>query len=247
MEDPYLDQELGILKNNVGARNERELVAAETALVHHRTLELAARPLPGSFDLAHLQAIHRHLFQDVYPFAGDLRVVDIRKADDPSGGFMPVSRLRDAAGYVFGELAQENHLRGRGTDVFVGRLGHYLDEVNHLHPFREGNGRTQRVFFSQLAGDAGHAIDWTLLTPELNNSASKAGEEALVQMLKPIVRPDGESISETAARANMLRAAAFPTPASEATWAAPGTAAGTNPSASDTRQQPGPGPGRPHR
>ena len=95
----------------------------------HRT-SLVAQPVEGSFDLAHLQAIHRHLFQDVYPFAVDLRTLDIGKSDDPSGGFMPVSRLLDAATYVFRELEGEKQLRGLDTEAFVGRLGHYLDEVN---------------------------------------------------------------------------------------------------------------------
>lgn len=204
-QDPYLDPDWGILKNRVHARTQSELDSPEVELVHVRTLELVAKPVQGSLDLAHLQAIHRHLFQDVYPFAGELRTLDIRKADDPTGGFMPVSRLRDAATYVFSELAKENHLRGLDTGTYVGRLGHYLDEVNHLHPFREGNGRTQRIFFSQLAGAAGHMIDWTQLTPELNNSASKAGEAALVDMLRPIVSASTEPTHEATA-ANLLRA-----------------------------------------
>ena len=207
-QDPYLDPDWAILKNKVHARTQSELDTAEVALVHVRTLELVAKPVQGSLDLAHLQAIHRHLFQDVYPFAGDLRTLDIRKSDDPSGGFMPVSRLLDAATYVFREfreLEEENYLRALDTDTYVGRLGHYLDEVNHLHPFREGNGRTQRIFFSQLAGAAGHVIDWTQLTPELNNSASKAGEAALADMLLPIVSASTEPTYEATA-ANLLRA-----------------------------------------
>ena len=204
-QDPYLDPAWAILKNKVHARTQSELGTAEAEFVHVRTLELVAQPVQGSFDLPHLQAIHQHLFQDVYPFAGELRTLDIHKGDDPSGGFMPVSRLRDAAAHVFGELAKENHLRGLDTDTYVGRLGHYLDEVNHLHPFREGNGRTQRLFFSQLAGEAGHTIDWTQLTPELNNSASKAGEAALVDMLRPIVSASTEPTDE-ATVANLLRA-----------------------------------------
>ena len=129
-QDPYLDPAWAILKNKVRARTQSELDAAEVALVHVRTLELAAQPVQGSFDLPHLQAIHRYLFQDVYPFAGELRTLDIHKADDPSGGFMPVSRLRDASTHVFSELAEEVYLRGLDTDTYVGRLGHYLDEVN---------------------------------------------------------------------------------------------------------------------
>ena len=129
-QDPYLDPDWAILKNKVHARTQSELDTAEVALVHVRTLELVAQPVEGSFDLAHLQAIHRHLFQDVYPFAGELRQVNMAKADDPSGGFFPYQRLLDGATYVFSELEKEKQLRGLDTEAFVGRLGHYLDEVN---------------------------------------------------------------------------------------------------------------------
>lgn len=235
-QDPYLDPDWAILKNKVHARTQGELDTAEVALVHVRTLELVAKPVQGSLDLAHLQAIHGHLFQDIYPFAGELRTLDIRKADDPGGVFMPVSRLRDAANYVFSELAEEKYLRGLDTDTYVVRLGHYLDEVNHLHPFREGNGRTQRIFFSQLAGAAGHTIDWTQLTPELNNNASKAGEGALVDMLGPIVSASGEPTHEVTV-ANLLRAGnAFSNPLDRAS---PSTAKPTRYEPPSARAGPG--------
>ena len=71
------------------------------------------RPIGGPYDLTHLRALHRHLFQDVYPFARYLRTVDLRKADDPDGWFCPASRLTQEADVAFAALAQDKHLRGR--------------------------------------------------------------------------------------------------------------------------------------
>jgi cell filamentation protein len=75
---------------------------------------------------------------------------------------------------VFSALAKEQHLRGLPRTRFVDRLTHYLAEVNAIHPFREGNGRTQRAFFDQLSRDAGWPIDWSSLNRDRNTAASIA-------------------------------------------------------------------------
>ena len=133
------------------------------------------RPIGARYDLTHLRALHRHLFQDVYPFAGDLRTVDLRKADDPGGWFYPAARLTQGADVTFAALAQDKHLRGRDREGFIAGLARHLDAVNHLHPFREGNGRTQRIFFSQLSGRAGYLLRWDRISAEENAAASRAG------------------------------------------------------------------------
>ena len=68
------------------------------------------------YELAQLRLLQRHLFQDVYPFAGDLRTVDLRKADDPGGWFYPAARLTQGADVTFADLAQDKHLRGRDRE-----------------------------------------------------------------------------------------------------------------------------------
>jgi fido (protein-threonine AMPylation protein) len=71
-----------------------------------------------------------------------------------------------------------DRLRGLNRDQFIGRFAEFLADVNALHPFREGNGRAQRAFFSQLAHDAGHHIDWIHMDPDRNTAASAAGHHA---------------------------------------------------------------------
>jgi cell filamentation protein, protein adenylyltransferase len=75
---------------------------------------------------------------------------------------------------VFDALAKERYLRGLPRDAFLERMAHYFAEVNAIHPFREGNGRTQRAFFGQLSREAGWLIDWSGLDPDGNEAASMA-------------------------------------------------------------------------
>ena len=114
-------------------------------------------PLKGRFDLAHLQAIHRHLFGDLYDWAGLLRTIDISKGE---ARFAHHAHIESAAASIFRRLAQENHLAGLGEGAFSDRAAYYLGELNALHPFREGNGRAQREFISHLAQANGYYVAW---------------------------------------------------------------------------------------
>src|SRR5690348_12370516 len=98
-----------------------------------------APPTPGHYDLDHLRAFHWTIFQDVYPWAGQLRTVLIVKA---GASFCLPHQIVETAAEVFGRLAAADHLRGRDRDGFLDGLVPLLAEINALHPFREGNGRT---------------------------------------------------------------------------------------------------------
>jgi cell filamentation protein len=169
--DPYLDPASGVLRNLLGITDADELSQAEAALTASRLVDLERRRLPGSYDLAHLQAFHRYIFGDVYGWAGQLRTVSIAKGGEV---FCLPQHLESYAADVFGRLAAADRLRGLSRDRFLRALAELVGDVNALHPFREGNGRTQRAFFSQLAHDAGHHIDWVRMNPEENEAASIA-------------------------------------------------------------------------
>ena len=155
--DPYLDPATGVLRNRLGIRDATDLEETEAALAATRSYELWEAPLKGNFDLAHLQSIHRHLFCDLYEWAGELRCIDISK-----GGSMFAHHgyLESAAAPIFEQLARERNLAGLGPDRFSERAGHYLGELNALHPFREGNGRAQREFIGLVAQANGYSIAW---------------------------------------------------------------------------------------
>ena len=160
--DHYLDPASGVLKNRLGINDAATLELAEAALAATRSYQLSRKPLKGEFDLAHLQAIHRCLFGDVYEWAGELRTVDISKGSQLFAHHPHIAR---AAAQIFKQLAEEKHLAGLDPTAFSIRAAHYLAELNALHPFREGNGRAQREFVSHLAHAAGYYLVWEDIKP----------------------------------------------------------------------------------
>jgi cell filamentation protein len=168
--DPYLDLDSGVLRNRLKITDRAELARAEAELTGLRLFELQAVDLPGSFDLTHLQAYHRHIFGDVYDWAGELRTVAIGKG----APFCLPQHLPGQAERLFAQLARDDHLRGLDRDTFVDALAWLLAEINALHPFREGNGRTQRAFLGRLARAAGHPVRWVAMDPDENVDASRA-------------------------------------------------------------------------
>lgn len=175
--DPYLDSETGVLHNRIGARTKVALDRAEGDLVFARLVQLMDDPAPSTGDLAELRVIHRRLFCDVYEWAGQVRTVDIRKNAPGAEFFLPVSMIERAAGYAADELRAEDMLRGLDRDQFVERLAYHYDQINYLYPFREGNGRTQRVFWNRIARDAGWQLDWRDVQGETNDAACRAASE----------------------------------------------------------------------
>ena len=164
-----------VLRNRLDIRNAQALDETERQLVAQRLVE----PVPtGDFDLVHLKAIHGHLFQDIYAWAGELRTVEIAKG---GSRFQPRRFIAAGMADVHHRIVTAEYFRGSGPDGFAEGAGPVLGDVNHVHPFREGNGRTQLQYLKQLATRAGHAIDLTRIdrTAWLDASRrSNAGDHA---------------------------------------------------------------------
>ena len=158
MQDPYVYPGTTVLRNKLGITDGLALAQREGELAFVRTLQLRQLPVKGHFDLAHLRAIHRHIFQDLYTWAGEIRTVTISK--DHTLFALP-QYIQSYGDQIFAHLQHEARLTGLDHDEFARRAGYYLGEINALHPFREGNGRTQREFMAQLAWQAGYLLDWT--------------------------------------------------------------------------------------
>lgn len=154
-EDPYLIPGTTVLKNRLGVNSQSELNRLEADFTTTRIWELARQPVSGRFDLAHLKKIHAHIFQDVYAWAGEPRTISISKG---ASMFCLPQHLEFAAEDIFGKLARENHLKGLSREVFADRAAYFFSEINALHPFREGNGRTQNLFLKQLGAEAGFEL-----------------------------------------------------------------------------------------
>lgn len=192
IEDPYLDPLTGVLRNRLGCTEADQLAQAEADLSYAALAELDVHSLPGRYDLHHLQEFHRYIFRDIYAWAGELRTVVIAK----SAPFCLPQFIEVAGEQIFGELADvDRYLHGLCREPFVARLVHHYAEVNALHPFREGNGRSQRAFFRQLAADAGWRLDWSQLDAHRNiaaSAASMSGDlEPLTTMLDQLITPIG--------------------------------------------------------
>ena len=175
--DPYLDPDTGLLRNLTSARTQAQLEAAEGALVVARALQLGDHPVQATGNLDEFRAIHRQLFQDVYAWAGEVRTVDLRKNIDTAEHFLSVGAIDRGSMFAADELRQDKMLRGMHRKQFIDRLSHHYDQWNYIHPFREGNGRTQRVFWSRIAVDAGWQLDWRPLPGAVNDAACRTAAE----------------------------------------------------------------------
>jgi cell filamentation protein len=158
--DVYCIPGTAVLKNKVGITDQDQLDEYEGDFTAIRLLELTQSPVEGSFDLAHLCKIHQYLLQDVYEWAGEVRSVDIIRGESR---FCNVRLIQSYSNTVFSAIAAEKYLVNLEPKVFANRLAHYLSEINAIHPFREGNGRVQRLFISQLAEHAGYTLDYSAL------------------------------------------------------------------------------------
>jgi cell filamentation protein len=169
-EDPYTDPVTGILLNKLGLRTVGELESAEREITHAALILLRESPVRPTYDLPHLCAIHQRIFGDLYEWAGQVRTVAIAKGNL----FCLPQYIESSSANICRALRGENFLLGLERRPFIDRLTYYLGEVNAVHPFREGNGRTQRAFFEQLARDAGFTVNWQHLDAARNVEASAA-------------------------------------------------------------------------
>ncbi len=147
----YTDPETGVLRNTGNISDNEALQFAEAGATARRLQELWINPVQvtGSGTLF---AIHHHLFQDLYEWAGQKRTVQISKGGNQ---FFPLYRFNTALLHIDGLIAEYKLLDQHQKKLISRKLAEILDAVNFLHPFREGNGRTQREFLRLLALEKG--------------------------------------------------------------------------------------------
>lgn len=160
-EDPYLQPNSSCLINLLSCTDTQDLNQAEAEISQIALADLVINPVEASFDLEHLKSIHQRIFAEIYPFAGQIRTVEISKNDQL---FLPHSLIESFAASLFLELKTEQFLAGLEQNAFAERAGYYLSQINLMHAFREGNGRTQRVFIDQLVALHGWVIEWNAIS-----------------------------------------------------------------------------------
>ena len=150
----------GVLVNKYDIRDGARLDELLNDFASVNWAEMRLEPAPERFTVDYLQTIHRRMFDEVLPFAGQLRDVDAQA----TGIGIPYCRpefIPETARSIDAGLLQDNYLRNMPQDQFSARLAHHWGELTALHPMRDGNTRSQSAFVSQLAAAAGYQVDWT--------------------------------------------------------------------------------------
>lgn len=152
-----------VLVNKFDLHSQADLDLVESTLVAAKATQWEEHPLCAAFDFAHYKAIHAHLFGELYDWAGQVRGINISKKGTR---FCPADEIESVAAAIFKRLASEHFFCGLPLESFVPELVDFYERTNELHPFREGNGRTQRVFLAQLAQNAGYRLDFSAVDPD---------------------------------------------------------------------------------
>lgn len=190
MIDPYCYVNSNVLINKFNITDFDELNTMEREFVSVRMQTV--HKLCGKFDAIHLKAIHKHLFQDVYGWAGEFRTGDIYK---DGSSFCPYQNIEKQINRMHAELYLEKYMKkSYDKSVLAERLEHYFSTVDKIHPFREGNGRTERVMLGMLANNAGYFLDFSFINKDDWIRASKLSaygvhdvmENIFEQSLRPI-------------------------------------------------------------
>lgn len=211
--DPY-SGENGVMKNRLGIDDARTLSDAERDYSANRLYEIRNGTAPeatrGNFDADHLRAIHQHTFQDVYEWAGTTRgdplTIEGQKEKQPeqlikaTTSFEEASKVNARLDALADRLSQQNHLQGMSREEFSNHAADTMSELNQIHPFREGNGRTQREFMTQLAQQAGHEIHFEGVTQQrmtiASFDASQGDKETMRRLFNEITDPDRSRLLE---------------------------------------------------
>lgn len=185
----YFTEHEELLENKLGITDPDELKEAESQICYLRQIEIEAELVPEKLDFDCFLALHKRLFGDLYEFAGKVRTVDLGKAGSV---FCYVQHINSEQQRIFSELDKEDYLTGLAQERFAERVAYYASELNALHPFRDGNGRTIRLFLGLLSRKAGYSIQYHLCSIkeliEADVSGFNGNLQPLIQMYQSIIQ-----------------------------------------------------------
>lgn len=181
--DCYKDTTCLINKFNI--QNEEQLAKVEASITLAKTAELERNPICTSFNFEHYQKIHQYLFEDLYEWEGQIRTVDISKKGT---NFTSARNIKTVAEACFSRLKSCNYFKDLEFENFIENLVDFYCTTNILHPFREGNGRTQRVFISQLIRSCGYDINFSEIDTDELMIATIHSANGVTDYLKEIFK-----------------------------------------------------------
>ena len=183
----YCYPDSNVLKNKLNIRDNKLLKTAEEEITLIKQMELLKNPIKGNFSKAHLMNIHKFIFEDIYSFAGKIRREQISKADTM---FYPPNLIDRELDKVFAKIKEKNMLRETDEEKVFDNLAYVMGELNIIHPFREGNGRSIREFIRLMAKRMGYDLNWGNIDKEELLEASFLSVDnykVLVKILKACV------------------------------------------------------------
>ena len=183
------------LVNKLGIRDEKKLSEVEAQITFAKAVMLEETPIDDDFGFEHFKKIHEFLVCDLYEWAGQVRTVDISKKRTK---FLDAASVESIGTKCFAKV-REGYFENLSFDEFVKRIAEFYNDVNYIHPFREGNGRTQRIYFAQLIRHYGYDINFADVdTDELmiaTIQASSGVMDFLVEFFEnSIIIPDGQTL-----------------------------------------------------
>lgn len=164
MQSKYCYPGTNILINKFNIKDQEKLDIVEADITRINLLRMMDNPIKGNFNLKHLQDIHTSIFKDIYHFAGKLREENISKGNF---SFCNAQYINQNSNELFSKLKEEKYLKGKSITDFSNRAAYYVSEINVLHPFREGNGRTQREFLRNLSMKCGYKLEWSRIAKDI--------------------------------------------------------------------------------
>lgn len=173
------------LINKFDIKDETVLKELETTITLTKITEYSLNPLFNTFDVQHYKEIHKYLFGDIYDWAGEYRTVDMSKKGTI---FAEVENIENLMSKCFERLNNKNLFQGLNFDDFVDNLVDFYCVTNMIHPFREGNGRTQRAFLTQLINENGYDIDFFEIDTDELMIATVQSANGVTDYLKDIFK-----------------------------------------------------------
>ena len=188
----------GILRNKFGITDSAALLKATTDSTVLRLAELHASPIRGGFDSTHLQAIHHHLYQDLYDWAGELRSIDANNVS--------ASQVEKSLNNVFDRLGRENHLKGLSAEEWAHSASAYLYDLGTIQPFLAGNNITLQEFAVELARKNNLSLQWDATPKIASDSMALLGQAEQSANLRRLIMlaMDTDPVAQHSSRGYVL-------------------------------------------
>ena len=173
-----------VLINKLDIRNDELLAEAEQTITAINYAQIENELEFIGVDFGYYKNIHKRLFSDIYEWAGIVRSVNLSKKGT---AFCEYTEINELAEKRFGKLKKDNFLVNLDFETFVDEFTDLYVDLNYLHPFREGNGRTHRLFLTLLARNAGYSIDFSQCDLDMLMIATIKSAQGDIDLLRVII------------------------------------------------------------